>query len=195
MKYDIECIADTVVVRLSGDIDHHEAKSVREAIDDAVTRSGAAQLELDFGDVSFMDSSGIGLVMGRYKLMEEIGGTLHVTNIAGHLKKVMLIAGLDQIFQVEQGGRRFRAKKRTEKSASKYRGVQLLSEEAEFEKDPEPEDDAQVPDLNELCRAAARRAADTKGTVVTAGGKTYRGVPLITDEPSNESGGHRGREG
>ena len=53
-----------------------------------------------------MDSSGIGLVMGRYKLMQELGGTLHLVNVASHLKKVMVLAGLDRLAVLDRAERR-----------------------------------------------------------------------------------------
>ncbi len=97
MPVQIEIVDELCIARLIGDIDHHIAKELREEIDQAVLRAKPKELELDFREVSFMDSSGIGLVMGRYKLMQEIGGELRLINIASHLKKVMVLAGLDRL--------------------------------------------------------------------------------------------------
>lgn len=106
MAVETELLAGLVIARLSGDIDHHGAKPLREAIDGAVIASGAKELELDFRDVSFMDSSGIGLVMGRYRLMQELGGQMWVVNVAAHLKKVMILAGLDRLSILDKPIRR-----------------------------------------------------------------------------------------
>ncbi len=97
MAVQIDIADEVMIARIIGDIDHHNAKELRETIDDAVVKGQIRDLELDFRDVSFMDSSGIGLVMGRYKLMQELGGRLHLQNVAGHLKKVMVLAGLDRL--------------------------------------------------------------------------------------------------
>lgn len=97
MAVETELLDGLVIARLTGDIDHHGAKALRETIDDAVVSSGARELELDFRDVSFMDSSGIGLVMGRYRLMQELDGRMWLVNVAAHLKKVMVLAGLDRL--------------------------------------------------------------------------------------------------
>lgn len=97
MAVQVEIAGDLCIARIIGDIDHHNAKEMRETIDQAVVASAARSLELDFREVSFMDSSGIGLVMGRYKLMKEVGGSLHLINVASHLKKVMKLAGLDRL--------------------------------------------------------------------------------------------------
>ena len=97
MAVQIEVAGEWMTARLVGEIDHHGARELREAIDSAVLAGQVRELELDFRDVSFMDSSGIGLVMGRYKLMQELGGHLRLINVAGHLKKVMILAGLDRL--------------------------------------------------------------------------------------------------
>ena len=69
-----------VIALLSGEIDHHNAKSLRQDIDFSLRENQPEELIMDFSEVGFMDSSGIGLVMGRYKLMQEIGGNLVVRN-------------------------------------------------------------------------------------------------------------------
>ncbi len=68
---------------LSGELDHHHAKEIREAIDFAVREQYPPVLILDFKQVSFMDSSGIGLIMGRSRLLEEYGGVLEIHNPEG----------------------------------------------------------------------------------------------------------------
>ena len=60
-------------------------------------RNRPQRLRLDFSDVSFMDSSGIGLIMGRYRLMQLEGGSLSVTGASERLRKVMRMAGLDKL--------------------------------------------------------------------------------------------------
>lgn len=95
---------DTMTAYLLGEIDHHTAREIREEIDDTATRSHPKELVLDFKDVTFMDSSGIGLIMGRYALMQELGGELHVTGQSAHIKKVMKLAGLDRLAIMDNGG-------------------------------------------------------------------------------------------
>ncbi|KAF5028531.1 Anti-sigma F factor antagonist [anaerobic digester metagenome] len=95
---------DTLTVLLAGEIDHHSAAGMRAQIDEAIERYRPAVLTLDFGGVTFMDSSGIGLVMGRYKLMNTFGGTVNVVNTPKPLQKVMRLAGLDRLARIENGG-------------------------------------------------------------------------------------------
>ena len=82
---------------IMGDIDHHSAKEIRETIDFSLESSLPEILVLDFKDVTFMDSSGIGLVMGRNKLMQSMDGELRIQNVSSHMKKVMRLAGLDKL--------------------------------------------------------------------------------------------------
>ena len=86
-----------VIALLSGEIDHHNAKSLRQDIDFSLRENQPEELIMDFSEVGFMDSSGIGLVMGRYKLMQEIGGNLVVRNPPPHIKKVMRLSGIDRL--------------------------------------------------------------------------------------------------
>ena len=106
MAVQIDLADELLTARIIGDIDHHSAKEMRETIDGAVLKGQVRELEIDFRDVTFMDSSGIGLVMGRYKLMQELGGTLHLVNVASHLKKVMVLAGLDRLAVLDRAERR-----------------------------------------------------------------------------------------
>ena len=82
---------------ISGELDHHTAKDIRAKIDSDIEQNHPLQTILDFSAVTFMDSSGIGLVMGRYKRMQESGGSVIVQNPPTSIKKVMQLAGLDRI--------------------------------------------------------------------------------------------------
>ena len=62
---------DAAVAMISGEIDHHTAQKIRTEIDDSVLEGGKTRLILDFSGVTFMDSSGVGLILGRRRLMEE----------------------------------------------------------------------------------------------------------------------------
>lgn len=95
---------DVLTVLIAGEIDHHSAAGMRAQIDEAIERHRPASLLLDFSGVTFMDSSGIGLVMGRYKLMNTFGGKVSVINTPKPLQKVMRLAGLDRLAKFENGG-------------------------------------------------------------------------------------------
>ena len=84
---------EVVTAYLEGEIDHHSAGELRREIDEAVERDCPTMLVLDFKDVTFMDSSGIGLVMGA---------ELHVTNTSPQIGKVMKLAGLDRLARLDR---------------------------------------------------------------------------------------------
>ncbi|PWM24059.1 MAG: anti-anti-sigma factor [Oscillospiraceae bacterium] len=93
-----------MTVLLTGEIDHHTAAALREEIDAAVETHQPRLLTLDFGGVSFMDSSGIGLVMGRYKLVSAYGGKVAIANVPRPMRRVMRLAGLDRLAEMEHNG-------------------------------------------------------------------------------------------
>lgn len=89
-------------VFLDGEIDHHSASLIRASIDDAIIHKKPDMLVMDFGNVSFMDSSGIGLVMGRYKLMKTVQGRIRVENLSPGAYRVMKLAGLERLGEIRQ---------------------------------------------------------------------------------------------
>ena len=91
---------------LDGEIDHHAARIARERIDAAIAQHRIRELALDFGKVTCMDRSGIGLIMGRYRVMKEAGGTLRVIHCTPQLQKLMRLAGLGVLHIVESDGER-----------------------------------------------------------------------------------------
>ncbi len=86
-----------IIARLTGEIDHHSAHWLRMDIDTAIQDRSPKELLLDFSEVSFMDSSGVGLVMGRYKNMKERGGRVVLANMPEYIEKVMNLAGMDRL--------------------------------------------------------------------------------------------------
>ena len=85
---------------LSGEIDHHVARELREEIDGTAMRTRPSVLKLDFSGVQFMDSSGIGLIMGRYKLMQTWGGNVTIANLPPKLEKIVSLSGLRALCSV-----------------------------------------------------------------------------------------------
>lgn len=88
---------------LSGEIDHHNARAIRESIDETAGKTKPKELILDFSRVQFMDSSGVGLIMGRYRLMQVLGGSVTIANLPPKVEKVVSMAGLDKLVKFEKG--------------------------------------------------------------------------------------------
>ncbi|MCL2514187.1 MAG: STAS domain-containing protein [Oscillospiraceae bacterium] len=100
MPVSVKFDKDSIIAVLSGEIDHHSAPALRECIDSAVERARPGKLTLDFGQVSFMDSSGIGLVMGRYKTAISCGAQTEVTNLSSRAEKIMRMSGLEKLVKL-----------------------------------------------------------------------------------------------
>ncbi len=85
---------DVLTVYLNGEIDHNRAAGIRTSIDSQLNALRPKRLELDFSKVSFMDSSGIGLIMGRYRSIGLIGGELKVRNVPENLERIIELSGV-----------------------------------------------------------------------------------------------------
>lgn len=102
MSCEIKSVGELLTVMLDGEIDHHTAKQMRERIDEAIEFYMPTLLIMDFGRVTFMDSSGIGLVMGRYRTLQKKGAKLNLTNLPPNIYKVMKLAGIERLAKIEK---------------------------------------------------------------------------------------------
>lgn len=91
-----------LTVCLSGEIDHHNAAVLRLEADEAIQSSLAPNVRLDFGEVTFMDSSGIGFVLGRYRIVESYGGNIEVVNLSQRIYSMMQLAGLEKLVTLKK---------------------------------------------------------------------------------------------
>lgn len=90
-----------LTAHLSGEIDHHSAAALREQIDQALAKLRPPMLVLDFDEVSFMDSSAVGLVMGRFKRLNALGGELEVINLSPAAYRMMQLSGLQTLAKLK----------------------------------------------------------------------------------------------
>lgn len=77
---------------LKGEIDHHTARDVREETDRQILKSGADKIIMDLSKVTFMDSSGIGVLLGRYKLFAT--RKIYITGATGNVDKLLKMSGI-----------------------------------------------------------------------------------------------------
>lgn len=98
--FDSEFTGTALKIKLRGEIDHHSAVAVRSAIDDMIRTKRPAELIIDMSAVDFMDSSGLGLIMGRYNTIKELGGTVKVADPSPSIEKIMKLAGLERIIKI-----------------------------------------------------------------------------------------------
>ena len=91
---------DLLYAYLAGEIDHDAAQNLRIQLDDALLTRTPRTLVLDFGGVGFMDSSGIGIIMGRYRKISCFGGKVYCLHADRQIQRILRMSGLNKIVEV-----------------------------------------------------------------------------------------------
>ena len=99
MEIKTEVIATTLVVKIDGEIDHHTAPKLREELDRMIALYKICNLVLDFDQVTFMDSSGIGVIAGRYREIRARGGKVMLIRAKPQVDRILEISGLKTILE------------------------------------------------------------------------------------------------
>jgi stage II sporulation protein AA (anti-sigma F factor antagonist) len=87
---------------LYGEIDHHTARTIRTEIDTALMRARPARLKLDLSRVSFMDSAGLGLILGRFRSASSIGADCVLLDPAPGVTRILDLAGIERLIRIER---------------------------------------------------------------------------------------------
>ncbi|GGA60848.1 anti-sigma F factor antagonist [Ornithinibacillus halotolerans] len=93
---------DVLIVRLSGELDHHEAEKLRDEWKNMLYHHPVKHVVLNLEQVSFMDSSGLGVVLGRYKEVLQLGGQMVVCSIPHSIKRLFEMSGMFKIIRLEE---------------------------------------------------------------------------------------------
>lgn len=99
---DYELVNQCLVIRLNKELDHHNALTIREKTDKLIDRGCVKNIIFDFEGAGFMDSSGIGVIMGRYKRVIFTGGKIAVTNVCDTVDRILKLSGLYKIIDKHQ---------------------------------------------------------------------------------------------
>lgn len=107
MKYDetdvsFEIKGDTVIARIDGEIDHHRAKGLREVIDERIYADRPKCFMADMSGITFMDSSGLGLILGRFTLCRELGVDFKLYSPSAQVMKIINLAGAERLIRIEK---------------------------------------------------------------------------------------------
>lgn len=102
-KDSFEIVGKCLVIHGINELDHHEAIRLRKRSDSLISSNGIKYLIFDFDGVDFMDSSGIGLIMGRYKQVIFIGGKAAVCNVGENVNRIFSVSGLYKIIEKYPG--------------------------------------------------------------------------------------------
>lgn len=96
---------NVLIVRLSGELDHHEAERLRNEWKDMIYKNSIKHVILNLESVTFMDSSGLGVILGRYKEVLQLGGEMVVCSISLPVKRLFEMSGLFKIIRLEEDER------------------------------------------------------------------------------------------
>ena len=88
-------------VYLYGEIDHHSAVALREELDQLLWQERPRRFVLNLSRIEFMDSAGLGLLMGRYRLVRELGGVMALTAPNPRVMKILRLSGMERFFEIE----------------------------------------------------------------------------------------------
>ena len=93
----IDVMGEAMIIRPKGELDHHYAQEIREKADKIILKGEIRKVIFDFTNVLFMDSSGIGVIMGRYRLMEAIKGSVCAFGANERIKRLIKMSGLSRV--------------------------------------------------------------------------------------------------
>src|SRR5699024_177136 len=102
LSYTFDRKKDVLIVRLNGELDHHESEALRSDWKDKMYQSPVKHVVLNFENVSFMDRSGLGVILGRYKEVLQLGGEMVVCSISPSIKRLFDMSGLFKIVRSEE---------------------------------------------------------------------------------------------
>lgn len=95
-----------LIFKMDEEIDECEVQKIRRKLDNEIERYMPKEVIFDFSNVSFMDSAGIGLIIGRYKLANMLGGQVQVTNMTTPVKKIFEMSGMSKIIPEVRDGKK-----------------------------------------------------------------------------------------
>ena len=102
MDIQYQLTEDRLTVMMPREVDHHAARHMSTEVDCLIDSWHVRTLVFDFAGTEFMDSSGIGMIMGRQKIMESIDGKVFVRNMGKEIQRIFLISGLHKLVVKEQ---------------------------------------------------------------------------------------------
>lgn len=89
-----------LTIKLLEEIDHHTTEKIRRRVDYEIQRHLPRKVIFDYSGVSFMDSAGIGMIIGRYKLISMLGGVLEIQNVKPQIEKILKMSGILKLIDI-----------------------------------------------------------------------------------------------
>ena len=100
MKIKVDFSGKTLIASLEGELDHHTAKNVKDTIENHIKNQNVINLVFDLTELTFMDSSGIGVIIGRYKLIDSIGGKVIIVSVSPSVDRLLTMSGIKRIIPI-----------------------------------------------------------------------------------------------
>lgn len=97
-----ELCGENLMVKICGEIDHHSAGKIRQMIDRDVFFYRAPKVILDLSGIDFMDSSGLGLILGRYTKIKDMGSVLIIKDPTAEIMKILRLSGVDKFIKIQE---------------------------------------------------------------------------------------------
>lgn len=91
-----------LVIHLPAELDHHVTEELRKKIDRMIQEEPISELEFDFGRTLFMDSAGIGMIIGRYKMMQALDGRIIASHMSGQIRRVLALSGIQKYIRLDK---------------------------------------------------------------------------------------------
>lgn len=102
LQIELEHVRKALVVRLRGELDHHSAETVRSKMEEAIAKGMATHVILSLKELNFMDSSGLGVILGRYKQITAKGGKMVVCDVSPTVYRLFEMSGLFKILAFQE---------------------------------------------------------------------------------------------
>ena len=93
----------TLLIHLPAEVDHHSSEQIRKETDRLVQSRNIRCILFDFERTTFMDSSGIGMLIGRYKLLRFLGGAVLAVRVSERMQRILTMSGIYKIIDIYEG--------------------------------------------------------------------------------------------
>ncbi|QNO16201.1 anti-sigma F factor antagonist [Alkalicella caledoniensis] len=100
MFVNLKYVDKFLIVQVKGELDHHTAEEIKNSVMKELEKEIAINLIIDFSGLKFMDSSGIGMILGRYKEVQKLGGKMAITGLNNTVEKIIKLSGIQKIIGV-----------------------------------------------------------------------------------------------
>ena len=98
----MEVTGNMLKIRAPEELDHHSAEHIRRESDEILARNNIRQIVFDFQKTVFMDSSGIGVIMGRDRNIRLTGGTVKAVHVGEQVERILRVSGIHKVIEIEK---------------------------------------------------------------------------------------------